>query len=158
MHSVFATAIALAALIAPTEAQDGIDPVEFRYFGEQLFDNQRVQLSDNTIVGNQITRTVDSYGYFYRPTTIWDGCVNRLNNSTVVEKFDWWTYQREIEIKQNQIVSRMYDLYGVEACKERQLSLFQAELKRQRQDEQSDILSYVLSEEEYQLSLVLSAF
>ncbi len=47
----------------------------------------------------------------------------------------------------------MYDLYGVDACKNRQQRLFQTELKRQKnEDQNAEISNYVLSEEEYNLS------
>ena len=113
-------------------------------------------MSNNKITGNQIIATRDLYGYFYRPTTIWDGCVKRTVNKSS-DDLDWWALQSEIEKSQNQIVELMYDLYGVDACKNRQLRLFQNELKRQKnEDQDAEISNFVLSEEEYNLSAEVS--
>lgn len=51
----------------------------------------------------------------------------------------------------------MYDLYGVDACKDRQIRLFQSELKKFRdEDQNSTIDQYLLSEDEYNLGAELS--
>jgi len=51
----------------------------------------------------------------------------------------------------------MYDLYGVDACKDRQIRLFQSELKKFRdEDQNSTIDQYLLSEDEYDLGAELS--
>ncbi len=51
----------------------------------------------------------------------------------------------------------MYDLYGVDACKDRQTRLFQTELKKFRdEDQNSTIDQYLLDEEDYNLSAELS--
>lgn len=50
----------------------------------------------------------------------------------------------------------MYDLYGVDACKDRQVRLFQTELKKFKdEDQNSTIDQYLLSEDEYNLSAEL---
>ncbi len=70
------------------------DPAFFNYVGNTLIDNTRVELANNKITGNQIINTRDRYGYFYRPSTIWDGCVRRaplLDAET--PKTSWWTLQ-----------------------------------------------------------------
>ena len=98
-------------------------------------------MSNNKITGNQIVNTRDRYGYFYRPSTIWDGCVRRAPLLTPeADKTSWWTLQSQIEGAQASIVTLMYDLYGVDACKDRQVRLFRSELSKFRDEDQNSTI------------------
>ncbi len=164
MKSIFTTALASAALVALAEADDlnsqinEQQPTSFTYTGNSLVDNTNIRMADNRITGDQIVGTRDQYGYFFRPSTIWDGCVRRAAFlDPELPKTSWWTLQSQIEGAQASIIELMYDLYGNDACKERQIRLFQTELKKNRnEDQNSTIDQYLLDEDDYLLSTNLS--
>ena len=105
-------------------------------------------MASNRVVGVDLLQTRSLSGYFYKPATMYDGCINRVKAPDA--GVNWWTLQAQIENNENKIVELMYDLYGVDKCKATQQRLFDQEKFRQK-DEFADIVSSLLGEDEYRL-------
>ena len=71
------------------------------YWDGDLLKYENTMIASNKDAGTWTVDRMNIAGWFFKPGTVWDGCVDRAIVPTVDD--DWWSLQKKINVKEDEI-------------------------------------------------------